>query len=294
MPKHVYGYKRDHVDKRDFKYRRVWYSGWPKAIDLRGLSSPVRDQGNLGSCVGFSMSTGMREFLSISNHMPLNILSPLYLYYHARLLEGTVNEDSGAELRDGMKVLLDKGCATEANWPYIISKFATKPSGPAEESATYFKISSYHRIESLEDAQACLSNGSGFTIGFYVYESFDTDEVATTGKMPMPKPGEQILGGHAVFVVGYQDDVTWPGGGYLIVKNSWGSDWGDKGYFYMPYAFYTPDYVPDAWVAIVTDIAPSFSASASPSPSPSEPPEPTGCLPAVAKLVSDIRNWWSV
>ena len=88
-------------------------------------------------------------------------------------------------------------------------------------------------------------------LGFLVYDSFESDAVAKTGKVPMPAPGEKVLGGHAVFCVGYQTDSAVAGGGALIVKNSWGTGWGDGGYFYLPYAFVTPKNVSDAWTAVV-------------------------------------------
>jgi C1A family cysteine protease len=69
--------------------------------------------------------------------------------------------------------------------------------------------------------------------------------------MPMPAAGENVLGGHAVFCAGYQSDATVPGGGSFIIKNSWGTGWGDAGYFYMPFAFVTPQNVTDAWTAVV-------------------------------------------
>ena len=99
--------------------------------------------------------------------------------------------------------------------------------------------------------QACLAGGDGIVLGFKVYESFRSKNLAKTGKMPMPKAGEQVIGGHAVFAAGYKYESKWPGGGYLIIKNSWGRGWGDKGYFYMPFAYVEPGLVLDAWTAVM-------------------------------------------
>jgi C1A family cysteine protease len=275
MPTHSFGYKPSKPDTRDFLYKAIAPKAavaLPPSVDLRDKCSPVRDQGQLGSCTGFAIAVGMREFLegatptptpppspgcSLAKLLPkfatqglklaLTPLSPLFLYYEERALEGTIGEDAGAEPRDGFKVLNQTGCATEVTWPYIISRFADAPSAAAVQSAADFKIATYHRLADLTEMKTCLAGGSGFVIGFYVYSSFEA--IGSDGKMPMPKPGEQLLGGHAVFVAGYFDDASWPGGGYLVVKNSWGAGWGAQGYFYMPYAFVTPDQVPDAWTA---------------------------------------------
>jgi C1A family cysteine protease len=276
MPTHSYGYKPSKPDARDYVYSVLAPQAvaLPASVDLRSQCSPVRDQGQLGSCTGFAIAVGMREFLQGATPTPtpnpgcsplqwlqkffaprfklalaLTPLSPLFLYYEERVLEGTVGEDAGAEPRDGFKVLNQMGCASEAAWPYIISQFTVAPSAAAMQSAGDFKISAYQRLTDLTGMKTCLAGSNGFVVGFYVYESFES--IGSDGKMPMPASGEQVLGGHAVFVAGYSDDASWPGGGYLIVKNSWGTSWGNNGYFYMPYAFVTPDQVPDAWTATV-------------------------------------------
>lgn len=90
----------------------------------------------------------------------------------------------------------------------------------------------------------CLSQGFPFVFGFIVYESFESQQVANTGQMPMPKKGEKVMGGHAVMAVGYNDKNN-----NMIVRNSWSEQWGDKGYFYCPYEFITnPEYCSDFWV----------------------------------------------
>lgn len=312
MSKHIYNVKPDKGDARDFKFVRPSYTANPDSVDLRSTCSPVRDQGQLGSCIGYGNVTGMREFLENkaapvppappvpvppvpptpvpvpvppvvppAPPSPLTpqsalawviavlqwvlstffatkmmkavsgfvVLSPLMGYYNARALEGTTSQDAGAEVRDGLKALQQTGVCPESDWPYIISKFAKKPTAIAFTDAAQYKIASYTRLSTLADVQTCLAGGNGVVIGFDVYESFESDAVAATGRVPMPLPGEQLLGGHCVFVCGYKKDASWAGGGYLIVKNSWGVDWGDKGYFYLPWAYVTAGYVSDMWTA---------------------------------------------
>jgi len=82
--------------------------------------------------------------------------------------------------------------------------------------------------------RGCLAAGYPFVFGFTVYESFETQDMAHSGVLQMPQPDEQVLGGHAGLAVGYDDASQ-----RFIVRNSWGTDWGQAGYFTMPYAYLT-------------------------------------------------------
>jgi len=239
--KHFYGYIPDKEDKRDFLYKAVLPAETlPSMIDLRKQCSPIRDQGQLGSCTWESM-VGFREWMDKKATNKYTTLSVLFGYYNTRVDEGTPNEDSGCELRDCLKELNQVGTCPNKYWAYYISRFAKKPSANAYAHSTY-KINAYHRLNTLQDVKVCLANGSPVIIGFTVYESFEN--ISSNGIMPMPNPYEQVLGGHAVVVVGYDDTKQ-----QLIVRNSWGKHWGAKGYFYMPYKFVTSDDVSDMWSA---------------------------------------------
>jgi C1A family cysteine protease len=135
-------------------------------------------------------------------------------------------------LRDGIKSLKKFGVCEETLWPYRISRFKTKPSATSYQDAKKHRISSYYRIETLSEMLACLADGYPFVFGFAVYESFESDRVARTGIVTMPKKDERQLGGHAVMAVGYNQKVK-----KFLIRNSWGRNWGINGYFTMPFEY---------------------------------------------------------
>jgi C1A family cysteine protease len=155
-------------------------------------------------------------------------------------MEGTINDDAGAMIRDGVKSLVKLGVCSETKWPYKIAKFTNKPSDACYKEASDHQVTSYHRIISLRQMRQCLAEGYPFVFGFSVYEAFESDEVGRTGKLNLPEPSEKQLGGHAVMAVGYDDSAE-----RVIVRNSWGTDWGIKGYFTMPYDYISDDNLAD-------------------------------------------------
>jgi C1A family cysteine protease len=159
--------------------------------------------------------------------------SRLFIYYNERVMEHTVNSDSGAQIRDGIKSVNQQGVCPEAEWPYDIATFTDEPSQQCYADAQLHRAVSYARVvQTLNQMKGCLASGYPFVFGFTVYESFETQQVAQTGHAPMPTPNEQVLGGHAVMAVGYEDAHHW-----FIVRNSWGTGWGMQGYFTLPYAY---------------------------------------------------------
>tara|TARA_Y100000389_G_scaffold179541_1_gene193687 strand:+ start:6611 stop:7765 length:1155 start_codon:yes stop_codon:yes gene_type:complete len=173
------------------------------------------------------------------------IPSRLFIYYNERSIEGSIDTDSGAAIRDGMKSINKTGVCKEDDWKYDITKFTEKPPESCYKEAQGFKSKKYIKGSSdLKHLKAYIKSGFPVIFGFVVFESFEGEDVAKTGIMPMPKDDEKRLGGHAVLMCGYDDEQN-----RFIIRNSWGKEWGDNGYFYMPYEFVeTPGYCDDFWV----------------------------------------------
>lgn len=250
MAKHSYGLVHDrHNSSGDPRFsdvaNKLGLLQLPPAIDLRQWCSPVRDQGQLGSCTGFAIVTGFREFIEIKQRGTLTVLSPLFEYYYERVFEHTVFQDAGAQIRDGMHVLRKMGATPETDWPYDITKYTDAPPAQALVDAKPYAISAFHRVSNRIELKQALSINHPVVIGIEVWDSFESDAVANTGIVPIPNfQTETNLGGHAVCVVGYNDAKQW-----FIVKNSWGQSWGDHGYFYLPYGYFNPGLglVMDMW-----------------------------------------------
>jgi len=248
MGKKVYKLKPDTEDLRDRLFKSTQFKSrtvLPKVVDLRSGCSLVVDQGSLGSCTANAIASGLREYWE-NQTGKLTRLSRLWLYWEERNIEGTTTRDSGATIRDGMKVLQQMGCAPEADWPYDITKYTLTPPLKSIVNAQQFKITEYHRVTNLTALKTALAEGYPVVIGIKVYESFESNQVAQNGVVSLPQYGEQFLGGHAVLAVGYKDDANNNDQGYVFVRNSWSASWGDKGYFYLPYDYFS-NYVTDMW-----------------------------------------------
>jgi C1A family cysteine protease len=231
--KQKYGWIPDLPDNRDFTLRLVPHDvTLPAQADLRPNDIPIYDQGDLGSCTANAIAAAYAFDLK-KQHEHLFSPSRLFIYYNERVIEGTVKMDAGAMIRDGIKSINHTGVCHEKMWPYVIGRFANKPSAKCYGDANNNKSVTYQRVNRrLTDMKFWLAEGNPFVIGISVYESFESAVVAITGMVPMPDQSEQLLGGHAVMVVGYEDTLQ-----CFIVRNSWGPDWGDKGYFYLPYNY---------------------------------------------------------
>ena len=232
-----YGWIPDLPDQRDHLYAAPLevIQVLPPSVDLRPQCPAVYDQGQLGSCTANAIA-GAIQFDQMKQSLA-QIFTPsrLFIYYNERVIEGTVASDSGAQIRDGIKSVSSQGVCPEELWPYDIANFAEQPPANCYQVAAQHTAVLYSRlVQNLTLMKGCLATGYPFVFGFTVYESFESQEVAQTGVAPMPSSGEQVLGGHAVAAVGYDDSQQ-----RFIVRNSWGTGWGMSGYFTLPYTYLT-------------------------------------------------------
>jgi C1A family cysteine protease len=222
-----YGWRPDLPDQRDLVVKLSTRRA-PKSASLLSKMPAVYDQGELGSCTANAIA-GAVQYLR-PDLMP----SRLFVYYNERAIEGTVDDDSGAMIRDGIKSIHHQGVCPETEWPYDVDRFADKPSAKCYVDALLCQSIRYRRVIRTANAiKLAISDGLPIVFGFTVYESFESQQVADTGKLPMPGKSEQAIGGHAVLAVGYDGDG-------VLVRNSWGSEWGlptARGYFTMPIAY---------------------------------------------------------
>jgi C1A family cysteine protease len=214
----------------------------PAELDLRTLLTfpDPYDQLDLGSCTANATGAAL-EVLEIAEEMP----SRLFEYFNTRWVEGTVSSDSGGQIRDAIKVAGKAGICPESEWPYDPTQFAVQPpqscyiDGLKEVALTYSSVSA-NEVQ----LKSVLASKTPVVVGITVYSSFESPEVAQTGIVPMPDiDTEQVLGGHAILLIGYSDATqTW------LLRNSWGSSWGQGGYFTLPYAYLTTSgYGSDYW-----------------------------------------------
>ena len=238
-----FGWIKDAADSRDLLFTAspvVAAKALPKSADLRPGCPPVYDQGQVGSCTANSIG-GAFEFAQKKQQLADFMPSRLFIYYNERVMENSTDEDSGAQIRDGIKSVAKQGVPPESDWPYSenLSVVTTKPKSIAYTDALQHKVIAYHRIASTGSAaflkllKSCLADGYPFVFGFNVYTSFEGPQIAKNGIMHMPDyRKEKMIGGHAVMAAGYDDSKK-----AVLVRNSWGTGWGIKGYFWMPYAY---------------------------------------------------------
>lgn len=252
---HGLGWLPDLPDGRDLLYSASikTIKSLPSSVDMRQMCPPVYDQGQLGSCTANGLGAAF-EFARLKQKKKDLMPSRLFIYYNERVLINTINADSGAFIRDGIKTLNKNGTCAEKEWTYDDtslpgSKFTNKPPSKCYTDALKNQIVSYMRLNngSMQQLKSCIAEGYPFVYGFTVYESFRN--IGKNGKMPMPASNETVLGGHCVMAVGYDDAKQ-----MFIIRNSWGDKWGDHGYFYMPYAFInSTSYCDDFWTIRIVE-----------------------------------------
>jgi C1A family cysteine protease len=231
----------------------------PAAADLRPWCSPVENQGKIGSCTAHA-GVGMVEYFERRAYAKHVDASRLFLYKATRnLLRWT--GDTGAFIRNTMGALVLFGVPPEEFWPYVTADFDKEPPAFCYAFAQSFQAISYYRLDPsgttkdvlLNRIKINLAGGLPSMFGFTVYNSYT--QASASGFIPYPTKGEQIVGGHAVMAVGYNDDTKIlnanPGAkatkGALLIRNSWGAEWGNSGYGWLPYDYVLNGDAGDWW-----------------------------------------------
>lgn len=246
--KRGFGWKPDRKDDRDHVFAAPHFSvALPPSADFHKLMPQPYDQGETNSCVGHAAVAPIHQKLRETDDW---FPSPLFVYSNARLLgegaEGLLF-DEGCQIRDAMKGLAQWGICHNDDWPLSNSNMTVKPPQRFYDNAKRGLVQRYMRVPQEEHAlKSLLAMGKAVVFGFNVFPEFEGDVVAKKGLLSKPKAGETLIGGHAVCLVGYRDDMQ-----LFLVRNSYGTDWGlpdALGHFYMPYSYVTdPRLASDFW-----------------------------------------------
>lgn len=210
---------------------------------------PKLDQGQQGSCTGHG-PIGPVTFLQQAMKLKIVEPSPAFIYWNARVPEKTTDQDSGASVRDSVAGVAKWGVCPNTEFKYSDQVFNKKPSAKDFKDALLQQALVYQSVPN-SGITGAIASGFPFVYGFTVYETFEGDEVAKTGVVPIPKKGESVLGGHCTYAFGYNTLATESLGippKSVACRNSWGPDWGDGGNFYLPLWFWSEGQASDNWI----------------------------------------------
>ncbi len=236
----------------------------PVSVDLRAWCPPIEDQGHLGSCTA-QAGVGVLEYYerrAFGKHMDA---SRLFLYKTTRnLLHQT--GDTGAFLRTTMGAIVLFGVPPEKYWPYETDDFDKEPTAFCYAFAQDYKAVKYFKLDTqstekdtlLQKIKIHIASGLPSMFGFTVYNSIK--QATADGKIPYPCSGDSFAGGHAIVAVGYDNDIQITNSncnqtttGAFLIRNSWGTEWGDAGYGWLPYEYIKNGLARDWWVIIKSE-----------------------------------------
>lgn len=242
----TYHIKPSRPDDRDYIYRSDTTEVLREQVDLREWDTIVESQESLGSCSSNAL-TNAYELMVKQNYPEKFVhLSRLFVYYNTRLEDGTINEDSGIYLRDGLKAIKKYGICAESIWPYTIENWDDKPSDEAYEDAKKRSILQYQKLTSTYYVTEVLNHNKPVVFAMEIYESFMelNDRISTVN---FPSRKEKSLGGHAMCMVGYDLKRR-----LFLAKNSFGPNWGDGGYCWIPFDYLKQEGY-DIWTFDITN-----------------------------------------
>jgi len=201
---------------------------FPISVDLRSFCPPVYSQGQLGTCTAHALTGLYGTLCNINNSDPNFLPSRLFLYFNEQIISG----NPGVHIHDGIASLKQNGVCSEYLWPYLEDAVKIKPPEDCYNLAKRHRVISAQNVnQNLNEIKKLLIQQIPFAFGFNVYDNFHESDFVT-GIMKMPTASSKIIGYHAIMCAGYNDDCQ-----SLLCRNSWGSDWGMDGYFWMPYEF---------------------------------------------------------
>lgn len=252
MTNRIYNHKKDILKGNEHKFTSQYHiissQLLPPSFDLRtsGNMPEILDQGQIGTCAGNQISNALKFCLKKEKAALLFQPSRLFIYYFTRFLEGSpVTEDTGISVKGACDSIRKYGVCSENNWGYDITKYTIEPVNQAIKAAkTHINCSYLLVSQDLIHIKQALFSGFPIVFGIQIYDSFESDQVAKTGIVPMPDTSkESKLGGHSISLISYNDTTQ-----TFTCANSWNSTWGQKGYFTLPYKYVLdPNLSSDFW-----------------------------------------------
>ena len=209
----------------------------PSAHDFRNDFTAIKDQGSQGACTAFALVSIYESILKKNSRKEYDLSEP-FVYFNARKNNNASISDTGSSLYGSLLAMTKKGVCLETEFPYSSNNFQTEPSAEAYESGESRLVKKALNVEpKLDDLRSAIAQGYPVAFSLKVYNSFSKGFDSNTGFISRPT-NEEIasneFGYHAMVACGYSDAQK-----VFIVRNSWGGKFGDKGYCYIPYSYFT-------------------------------------------------------